>query len=809
MSSLLERLEVHQDQLQDWLRRGLYVVLVGVFVAVGAFIIASEVILPSNTRVALEENDVAPRDVLAPRSLKYESEVLTAAKREAAVNAVRDIYDPPDPSVESEQIRLARQILDYIENIRYDDFATLEQKKADLAAISDLTLDEDIAKALLKIEDDETWRAIDAQVMRLLEREMSGEVREDNIQAIKDNLPNLISASYSETEVQVITAIVSDLIRVNAFFNEELTNQARLEAANNVPVEVRVFVQGQMVIREGEIATAAHIEALEQFGLLQGTKRKVERFLGGLVAMGLVTTILGGYIRQFHPKVYVDAYLMLLLGILFLIFLAGVRLIDSESPNRMYYYPASAFAFLVATLVGSQFAIVSIAALASLAGIMGGNSFEFALLIVLGGTLGVLSLGRIDRLNTYFVAGSVVSTGSVAIAVIFALSTDDTPSVATLFFQIVGALANGPLSVAVALMGLYLVSSVLNIPTSLKIIELLQPNHPLLTRLLREAPGTYQHSLQVANLAELAAQRVGANAALLRVAAMYHDVGKILNPHFFVENQADGVNPHDTLDNPTQSARIITGHVREGARLARRYHLPNRIRDFILEHHGTTQVVYFYRQALKRSEQTGEPVNIEDFSYPGPRPQSRATAILMLADGCESSVRARRPQSREDIEETVNYIFETRLASGELDDSGLTLNDLRQLRESFLTSLQGIFHPRIAYPGSPGNVPENGVSQLSAGPNKKLDISLTQEHDIVREEDADVDDPNQTDTEPPAEPKELPQDRDVQPSKAPSPAGTAEQLAEKDNENEEENEPVATEADTENVESVASNEGNS
>jgi putative nucleotidyltransferase with HDIG domain len=226
----------------------------------------------------------------------------------------------------------------------------------------------------------------------------------------------------------------------------------------------------------------------------------------------------------------------------------------------------------------------------------------------------------------------------------------------------------------------------------------------LLQRLLREAPGTYQHSLQVANLAELGAQQVDANAALLRVTAMYHDVGKILNPHFFVENQVDGVNPHDMLDDPYQSARIIIGHVMEGDRLARRYRLPTRIRDFIMEHHGTTQVVYFYHEALKQAEQTGEEVDIADFTYPGPRPLSRETAILMLADGCESSVRARRPQSKQDVEETVNYIFDTRLREGQLDESGLTLSDLRILRETFLTALQGVFHPRISYPGAPGQV---------------------------------------------------------------------------------------------------------
>ncbi|MBN1566163.1 MAG: HDIG domain-containing protein [Anaerolineae bacterium] len=708
----------------DWqliMQRAVYASLVIAFIMGGGFIIASEAILPSSTKVTLEAGEVAPRDVLAPRSLNYESTVLTEAKRRAATDGVRAIYDPPDPAVESEQTQLTRQILDYIENVRYDDFATLEHKKHDLAAITALDLPETIAEALLNIEDDDAWRAIDAQVMRLLERVMSGEVREDNIQTIKDGLPNLISASYGETDVQIITAIVGDLIRANAFYNEELTNQAKTAAADNVPVEVRTFAQGQMIIRAGEIATAAHIESLEQFGLLQGTQRRIEWLISGAVAMTLIVALLGTYIRQFQPELYTDPAFLVMLGCLFLIFMAGVRLISAESETQMYLYPASGLAFLIASLIGPQFAIVVIATLAAVAGFMTGDSLEFASLILLTGTLSALRLGRSERLNSYFAAGGVIVLAAIAVAIVFAFSKDNTPSVVTIAIQIFYAILNGLASIAIAVLGLIVVGSVLNIPTNFKIFfELLSHSQPLLQRLLREAPGTYQHSLEVANLSELAAERIGANASLLRAAAMYHDVGKILNPHFFVENQADGVNPHDLLNNPYQSAKIITGHVTEGARLARRYHLPMRIRDFILEHHGTTQVMYFYRQALKQAEQTGDEVDIRLFSYPGPRPQSRETAILMLADGCESSVRARRPQSSEDIRETVDYIFELRLQSGELDESGLTLNDLRLLRDSFLSALQGKYHPRIAYPGTPGQgngkqLPENPPSQLPSG----------------------------------------------------------------------------------------------
>lgn len=693
------------DTHPTW-RSALYILLLGGFVVIGALIIAYDVLTPNETKVALEVGGVAPRDILAPRSLKYDSDVLTQARRDAEAAAVRPIYDPPDLNIMREQVQLARDILDYIENVRYDDFATLDQQREDIAAIEALSLDPPVVDTILMIEDDSAWRAIATQIVHLLERVMSGEVREDNIQTRRDTLPNLISASFSESETRIIQAVVSDLLRVNAYYNDELTRQAQTEAARNVPIEVRTFVRGQIIIREGEIATAAHIEALEQFGLLEVGERRMSRFTAALLAMGLVAMFMGTYIRRFFMDVYASPMFMITLGTLFLIFLGGARAIYTGDAIRPYYFPAAALAFLITTLVGPQLAIMGIVALAALVGYMSDYSLEHAVLTGFGGVLGVLALGRTERLNSYFVAGGVVGLASAAVALVFDLGRETDPDVVALAAQVGGSLVNGLLSAAFALVGLYAIGYILNIPTSLKLAELMQPNHPLLQRMLREAPGTYQHSLQVANLAELGAQQIDANAALVRVAAMYHDVGKILNPHFFIENQAEGVNPHDVLNDPYKSARIIIGHVLEGDRLARSHHLPTRLREFIFEHHGTTPVIYFYRQAIEQSEGGGEDVDIGEFSYPGPRPRTRESAILMLADGCESSVRARRPQSKHEVQETVDYIFDARLREHQLDESGLTLSDLAVLRDTFLTALQGVFHSRITYPGTPGAAEE-------------------------------------------------------------------------------------------------------
>src|SRR5262249_36662788 len=237
-------------------------------------------------------------------------------------------------------------------------------------------------------------------------------------------------------------------------------------------------------------------------------------------------------------------------------------------------------------------------ALAALIGLMVGNSLEFAMLVAVGGGAGVLSLNRLERLPMYFRAGLVIGVANVVVGLLFSLLQGplDPLHLATV---LIAGLINGIFSAGLAIVGLYLISGVLNMPTPVRLIDLSQPNQPLLQRLLREAPGTYQHSLQVANLAELAAERIGANAALVRVAALFPALGTVTYPHFFVENQAEGVNPHDTLDDPYRSAQIIISHVTEGEKLARKHHLPSVLIDGIMQHHGTTQVLYFYNQALK------------------------------------------------------------------------------------------------------------------------------------------------------------------------------------------------------------------
>jgi hypothetical protein len=224
-----------------------------------------------------------------------------------------------------------------------------------------------------------------------------------------------------------------------------------------------------------------------------------------------------------------------------------------------------------------------------------------------------------------------------------------------------------------------------------------------LQRLLREAPATYHHSLMVASLAEQAAERIGADTLLTRVGAYYHDVGKITRPYFFAENQVEGVNPHDRLD-PRTSAEVIVSHVKDGVGLGKRFRLPRRVRDFIPEHHGTTWVSFLYDKAVQLAGDAGA-VDADDFRHQGPKPQSKETALVMLADGCEAAVRAIRPTSAEEVAEIVSRVFSDRVSDGQLGECDLTLHDLEVAREAFVSALKGVFHPRIQYPRSESAIP--------------------------------------------------------------------------------------------------------
>jgi len=692
---LERRFNIRQERAQNILYRLVVVMAATLFLFIATLIVAFENIFVVQGGVAtLEVGMVSQTTIFSPTTTSYVSQRLTDERRRVARDAVRPVYNSPDPSVARQQAELARQILDYIENVRRDPFSSTEQKVDDIEYITALDLVASTVTQVLDFDED-TWKELDAESIAVLERVMRGEIQSGDLTRIRGQLPTQVSVRFDERETTVIVDIIGDLIRPNATINEEATTQARNLAGEAVTDVIRFFERGQLVVSNGQEITASDYEALNQLGLLRPVDKRLQETvragLGSIITMVMV----GLYLSRFRPSLlYSEPRLLTLLSVIFLIVLGGARV---ALGGEFYIYPAAALALIYVAIAGHQIAIIGVISLAFLVGLMTGSAFENTALILIGGIIGALSLRRSERLNSFFFAGLMVFLGYVAVAISYVITSTDPNRVSELVLLIVYSFMNGILTAAATIAAMYIVTLLFNLPTALKMIELSQPNQPLLQRLLREAPGTYQHSLQVANLCDQAANAIGADAQLIHVAALYHDIGKMLNPAFFTENQGEMGNPHDALNDPYRSAEIIISHITDGDELAKQYRLPSRVRDFIREHHGTQEVFVFYQQALALADGNVSQVDSNDFRYPGPKPQTRETAIMMLADGAEASVRARQPKNKGEIEEIVRDVIEARRKSGQLNESNLTLNDLQQIHTIFVEMLQAVFHPRINY----------------------------------------------------------------------------------------------------------------
>ena len=629
-------------------------VAAGLFALLCTLIVAFDEIAPGFNSVAnLTLGSVPTEDIIAREEGSFVSAILTEQERAQVEAQVPTVFYPPDPNVARQQRELTVKILAYIDNVRGDSFATLEQQIADIKAITSLQLneDEDTINAILQLPED-NWLPVRNDIISVLERVMRKEIREGGLERERDQLPAQVSLHMTPQESQIVTAITADVLRANTFVNPEQSAIDLAAALESVENQQRQFIAGQTVAPANQPIDALSLEALNELGLLAQPSNRNIRILRALLASLLVVMLLGLYMARFEPQILRSARDLLLIGALFLLALALMR---AFGINNIYLMPAAALGIVYVAVSTPNLAIVATVGFAFLCGLLSRSpSLEIVSLIAAGGIGAILTLRNAGRLNNYFIAGAVVGLANAAVVAIFALQVGlEAADIANIGQALLSGLALVP-TTAFAVM--YALTISLNLATPFKLMELSQPSKPLLQRLLREAPGTYQHSLQVANLAEQAADAIGADTQLTHVASLYHDIGKMKDPFFFTENQQHIPNPHDTLKDPYRSAAIIINHATEGDQIAKMYNLPNRIRDFIREHHGTTQVFVFYRKALADSgDENG--VDPADFTYPGPIPQSRETAIVMMADSCESAIRAVQPESNKEIAEVVHNII--------------------------------------------------------------------------------------------------------------------------------------------------------
>jgi cyclic-di-AMP phosphodiesterase PgpH len=673
------------------------------FLVIAVTIVAyAALVLPLSLRPAappLHAGDVAPYDIQAPRNSEYVSQVRTNEVRDAAEKAVLPVYTAPDPAIAREQLNRLRDSLSRMSLARVDETATIEQRETTISAVTPPGLAVESARQVLGMSE-VRWLSVQQEALRVLEQVMRTAIRAENMDLLPAEISSRVSLAMNEQDAALVSEIVTAFVVPNSQFSQELTDAAQVAARESVEPVVRSFKEGELIVGAGEIISEADIETLQELNLVN-VQRPVETYLSTAAITLTVALLIVLYMYR-HPRFQflTDPRSLLVLAFVFIGFLITARLVVPNRTIVPYAFPLPAAGLLIATLFGMETGMIFSLGLCVLATYGQPNAGILLPYYLFSSWCGIVMLGQARRIWAFFRAG--ITVAGVAIAMIFGYwitSGDiDWIGLATL----VGAATfNGLASAGLALLLQFLLAQFLSLPTALQLLEISRPDFPLLQEFLRKAPGTYQHSLHVANLAEQAAEKIGADALLTRVGAIYHDIGKtVADPSFFIENQIPGsVNTHTDMT-PEQAAAPILKHVRDGAALVRKHRLPRRIEDFILEHHGTMLTRYQYTQAVERAGGDAGKVDMGKFRYPGPRPRSRETALLMLADACEARSRAENPQSEERLREIVRSVIELVERDGQLDNTQLTLHDLHQITESFVTTLRGTYHPRIQYPAA-------------------------------------------------------------------------------------------------------------
>lgn len=543
---------------------------------------------------------------------------------------------------------------------------------------------------ILRTVPQEELSILERTLKELVKTLMAEEITAININQKTESMGHLIREKEMGQKTKDLAQIMlASFIRPNSEIDIGATEEKRLQAYENALENNKVVVKkNNRILSVGDLVTQDKILMLEELNMLDTGGIDYIHMLGIFIVVVLVFSVMMLFFRIFvHNLLLNRAHLLMAFLIMAVTILAG-RLFYQFSP---YYVPFAAGAMLIAIIINVRLAILVNFFIALFLAIMTGGDLSLVLMIISGGTVGALLVHKATQRSIISRAGIFVALSNILVTISYAILGK--AQLNTLLINLSLAVVNGLVTVIITLGLLPFLESSFNLITPLKLMELSNPNQPVLKRLMIEAPGTYHHSLMVGNLAELAVERLGGNALLARVGAYYHDIGKLQRPDFFGENQISE-NPHNEMP-PNLSASIIMSHTGDGLKIADRYKLPQAIKDIIVQHHGTSLVAFFYHKAA--SEGKGE-VNEADFRYKGPRPTSTEAAVVMLADSVEAAVRSMAKRTEEDIEKLIRKIIKDRTEDGQLNLTDVTFRDLDTITSAFLAVFSGFFHAREKYP---------------------------------------------------------------------------------------------------------------
>ncbi|HHL2032776.1 HDIG domain-containing protein [Clostridium perfringens] len=634
----------------------------------------------------LKVGDIPKSDIKAHREIIDES-ATEARKKEAEEKVDKQYSLRTDVQKQSEE--KIKGFFSSVEKVLAQDKP--EEEKAKLIPRAPFKITDAQANKIALMNEQST-KKLESVCIDGLNKAYEAPIEDGNEQDLKEakkEYTDFISSSDLSDSEKAIALSFVNVVEPNFFYDKEKTDELIKETLKQVPPVM--IKKNQIVVSEGEPVTAHQLELLGTLGLLSDSASALYIYIALGVLVIIVMYLQYGYIHKYYPAINKEFSKIVMISILNVFPVILARLFGMMSN---YIIPLACMPMLITLLLNYKISLVfSMLNVILIGGAVGFNPNIIILAIlnvVLGGTL----LRKMQQRNDILYSSITVAVlSSILTFSVGTLTTNNFMEIlADSTFAAAGAILSGILTIGV----LPFFESTFDIVTNAKLLELSNPNNPLLKKLLMEAPGTYHHSILVANLAELAAEQVGGNPLLARIGAYYHDVGKTKRPYFFRENQFGKKNPHDRLK-PEVSSKIIISHVKDGSELAKEYNLPKTIHDFIVTHHGETLVKYFYLTVKNNSENPDE-VKEEDFKYPGPKPMSKEQGIVMLADSTEAAVRSINEPTEEKIEKMVNNIIDDKLASGQLDNCDLTLRDISKIKKCFLKALNGIHHERIEYP---------------------------------------------------------------------------------------------------------------
>jgi cyclic-di-AMP phosphodiesterase PgpH len=654
---------------------------------------------------------VADTTIRSPGTV--EDKESTEKKRKEALDQVQDVYILKKEYTQN-RVDLITSIFDSAKEVN-DEIKAEQQKeqttnpdlsnkisklKAKLTDNVTKDLSDSVLTGLIQANNDELSIAKDLTVTAINDV-MNKRIAGNNVENAKKKVEEELKyTSLSKGLKNVSVELGRYAVVQNEFYDPTATEELRQQASESVePVKI---LQGQIIVEEGELINREIFRRLKLVGLLDN-ENSFKPFLGLSLFILLFLSMIYNYYYQMKTHVEKRQTYLLLFGIIFSLSILLIKIIsilqNMNYPEIGFLFPAAMGGMLIKIIMDEKLAILTSIVLAVCGsilfneGVTGTLNFSVGIYILFSALAGVLFLSSQNHRSKILQAGLFSAFVNVVTILALLFISNGKYSGLEIGFYLIMALVSGIGSAVLTIGLLPFLESSFGILSTLKLIELSNPNHPLLRKILTEAPGTYHHSVMVANLAESACEAIGANGLLARVGCYYHDIGKTRRPNFFIENQLNQNNPHDRLS-PEKSANIIIAHVADGVNILKKHHMPKEIIEIAEQHHGTTLLKYFYHKAMQRGTDFKE----GDFRYPGPKPQTKENAVVGIADSVEAAVRSLSQPTPEQIETLVKSIISDRLEDGQLNECDLTLNELEIVSHTLCETLKGIFHSRIEYP---------------------------------------------------------------------------------------------------------------